>query len=472
MVNYGSEIITIFYKQERFLSQTEQMTLCDVTTGHAVTVACARVLRAISGRRTVHEGWFEGKPVIIKCFTSALRGRHHYYKEINGYKQLTLRKIKTAQIAAAGKNERGDYVIVLEKIDPASDVFSLLETAGDDAAIRAVLREVFLCLARMHAAGVRQKDLHTGNFLWDGNSIYVLDPAEITFYRDPLEQPASFDQLAKLFASLSASFRTEMSALLGVYFEARGWTLTEAAKAAIRELMEAKQLGAMRHRLRKSLRTSKRYIAGRYGPYRGVISRELLCDWNSPEFVTEIDRQMEAGEILKRGNSCFVSRIRLNGHDVVVKRYNHKGFWHSLRHTVKGSRAKKCWLFGHRLEGLDIASARPLGFLEQRTLGLVWQSYLLNEYVAGENIRTFMEHPETTDALRDEVSRKTRSLLDRLVHFGMTHGDLKAGNILISQKKPVLIDLDSMKRHRGPLLRLYQQRMNNDIDQRHILWKK
>lgn len=447
------------------------MTLSDVTTGHAVTVQCAQVLRAISGRRTVHDGRFDGKPVIIKCFTSALRGRHHYYQEINGYKQLTLRRIKTAQIAAAGKNERGDYVIVLEKIDPAADVFSLLETE-DDAGIRAVLREVFLCLARMHEAGVRQKDLHTGNFLWDGSSIYVLDPAEMTFYPDALEQPASFDQLAQLFASLSASFRTELAPLLEVYFEARGWTLTEATTAAIREQIEAKLLGAMRHRLRKSLRTSKRYIAGRYGPYRGVMSRELLCDWNHPGFVTEIDRRMEAGAILKRGNSSFVSRIPLNGHDVVVKRYNHKGFWHSLRHTLKGSRAKKCWLFGHRLDGLGIASARPLGFVEQRRFGLIWQSYLLNEYVAGEDIHTFMEHPETPDALRDEVSRKTRSLLDRLVHFGMTHGDLKAGNILIHQKDPVLIDLDSMKRHGwGPLLRFYQQRMNNDIDRRRILWK-
>ena len=449
------------------------MTIRDTTSGKMITLDCTWILRSIKGRRTVYEGLYDGKSVIIKCFTSALHGKRHLKKEIRGTKELVLRKIKTAQIIAAGQNEQGHCVLVLEKIENAVDVFSLLESTDDPIKTQSALQAVFMCIAQMHAAGVLQRDLHTGNFLWDGRTIYALDPAEMTFRGDPLDKTTSFRQLAVLLASLPNAFWTHKVQLLEAYFESRGWQIESSAMGIIDEQEELQRSRLIRRALRKTLRTSKRYIKEKHGSYRGVFVRELFSEKNPADFITTVEKQMEAGQILKNGNTSFISRIQLNGHDTVVKQYNHKGLWHSLRHTLKGSRAKKCWLFGHRLNGHGIATAKPLGFLEQRKFGLVWQSYILNKFIDGQNIQEYLNRSDTPDNIKEDISKKAQDMLDNLAHFKMTHGDLKSSNILIHKDTPVLIDLDSMKLHRNRyLLKLYQRKMNNNINERNILWKK
>ena len=196
----------------------------------------------------------------------------------------------------------------------------------------------------------------------------------------------------------------------------------------------------------------------------GVFDRRIFEHHDMAEFMTRLDDVMEAGEILKRGNTCFVSRIQVLGRDVVVKRYNYKGLWHSLRHTLKGSRAKKCWLFGHRLKWLEIPVAKPLGYIELRHCGIIQQSYILNDFIDGRNIRDYVNQPDLDENIREQVRAKTFALLGQLVEHRITHGDLKATNILICDDQPVLIDLDSMKYHRcGWSLKASQRKMKNKI---------
>ena len=75
-----------------------------------------------------------------------------------------------------------------------------------------------------------------------------------------------------------------------------------------------------------------------------------------------------------------------NGKDVVIRRYNHKGLLHSLLYTIKKSGAYRAWLNAHRLEMLDLATPKPLAYVEQRTVLLLWKSYFINEYIDGQNV--------------------------------------------------------------------------------------
>jgi tRNA A-37 threonylcarbamoyl transferase component Bud32 len=129
----------------------------------------------------------------------------------------------------------------------------------------------------------------------------------------------------------------------------------------------------------------------------------------------------------------------------VIKRYNDKGPAHSLRHTIKGSRAKKCWRFGHRLTLAGIACAKPLAFVEQRRCGLIRQSYVINAFIAGTDLRRHFA--EASERQKQDMTAKALGLLGQLFESRMTHGDLKPGNILIAEDRPVLIDLDSMQFH-------------------------
>ncbi len=121
-----------------------------------------------------------------------------------------------------------------------------------------------------------------------------------------------------------------------------------------------------RRELRKCLRTNARYLRVKTGKYLAVFDRNF-CEGAEPiDFIEQIDALMDKGQTLKNDKTSYISRLMWNDSDIVVKRYNHRGFIHSLRHTIKGSRARRAWLYAHRLRMLGIATPRPLAYIEQR----------------------------------------------------------------------------------------------------------
>jgi len=200
--------------------------------------------------------------------------------------------------------------------------------------------------------------------------------------------------------------------------------------------------------LKKCLRTSKRYLRIKFGRYIAVFDRGFCQDAESLDFIEKIDTLMDKGQILKNGDTSYVSRLTWNDKDVVVKRYNHRGFIHSLRHTIKRSRARRGWLHGHCLGMLNIATPKPLAYIEQRRWLLIWQSYLVTEYIEGQELRNFLRDNKTSEEERSIAMRQVKNLLDKMGKYRITHGDLKHTNILVTENGPVLTDLDAMKVHR------------------------
>jgi serine/threonine protein kinase len=97
---------------------------------------------------------------------------------------------------------------------------------------------------------------------------------------------------------------------------------------------------------------------------------------------------------------------------------------------------------------LNIATPRPLAYIEQRRGLLVWQSYLVTEYVKGRELRNFLRDNKTSEEERSIAMQEVKNLLNKLGKYRITHGDLKHSNILITESGPVLTDLDAMRVHR------------------------
>ncbi len=213
--------------------------------------------------------------------------------------------------------------------------------------------------------------------------------------------------------------------------------------------------------LKKCLRTSNRHLRVRTGRFVAEFDRGFCAGHEPRDFMEQIDTLMDAGQVLKDGDICYVSRITWNDKDVAVKRYNHKGFVHSLRHTIKGSRAYKGWLYAHHLGALNIATPRPLAYIEHRRGLLVWKSYLVTEYADGRMLWHFLRDDNVTEQQRFDGIRQVVELLDRLWKYRITHGDLKHTNVLIAENGPVLTDLDGMMVHRWGLL--YRNKRTKDI---------
>ena len=214
--------------------------------------------------------------------------------------------------------------------------------------------------------------------------------------------------------------------------------------------------------LKSYLPTHTRHLQTKAGTFVARFDHSF-CDGIDPaDLIEQIDALLHAGQTIKDGDTCHVSRLVWNHKDVVVKRYNHKGIVHSLRHTIKKSRARKAWLHAHRLQALKVATPRAVAYFEHRKGLLLWQSYLVTEYVEGRMLHSFIRDDKVTEQHRLDAITQVVDLLNKLWKHRITHGDLKHTNVLITERGPILTDLDAMIVHRWKLP--YRSRQKKDVE--------
>ncbi len=414
---------------------------------HIAALSCTALLRTIPGKRDVYDAVWDGRRVIVKVFSRGIGAKRRLEKEWRGLTLLQERGLSAPAPLFYGKTIDRRWAIVQEKITDSSTFLEVLER-GDrtDDNVR-LLAPVFRVLAAQHAKGVLQKDLHLGNFLLGQGRFYTLDAAQISFFQGQIGRRKSLLQLALLARSLEETDEESLSRLYGTYFEARGWAESASDKRLLGRYAARHRRSGVRNGLKKCLRTSRRYSRIKTGAYTAVFSRSFCPGDERDEFIKQIDALMDSGQILKDGRTCYVSRTLWGDKEVVVKRYNHRGLVHSLRHSLKGSRARRSWLHAHRLMMLRVPTPHPLAYIERRRGGLVWNSYLVTEYVAAPHFEEFLRRGDGAEEARTAAAGPVLELLETLAGHGITHGDLKHTNILVTETGPMLTDLDGMKVH-------------------------
>ena len=409
---------------------------------------CTALLRVIPGRRKVYEAMWNDKSVIAKVFSHKFSARRHLKREWRGLSFLASRGLSAPKPLFYGQTENKRWAVVVEKIADSSTVLDVFQETQDPAKELDLLVSVCKELAKQNSKGVLQKDLHLGNFLLGGDNVFTLDAGQMRFLRCEAGRKSSISQLAMLASCLPDTNTESIPTLCKEYFNARGWRLGKSDQISFQKQLAVHRKKTLNKGLKKCLRTNKRHLRIKTDRYIAVFDRDFSQETKPPDFIEQIDALMDEGQILKNGNTCYVSRFMWNGKDVVVKRYNHKDFIHSLRHTIKRSRARRGWLHGHRLRILDIATPKPLAYIEQLKKKLVWESYLVTEYVEGQKFYDFLRNSNITEEQRSIAMRQVKNLLDKIGKYRITHGDLKHTNILITDSGPTITDLDGMKVHK------------------------
>lgn len=406
---------------------------------------CEKLLRDLPRKRQVFQGKWQEKEVIIKLFFHKHHARRHTRREWKGL--LSLAKLSQNSPAPLfwGKLNSKTYTLVMEKIPAAQSGWEIWQSLEEKTSRENFLKKIIKQLAQQHQQGILQQDLHLDNFLLQEDSIYLIDPSQMQFFGKHLSRKTSIKQLASLLSQLDlpSSFREP---LLTVYTQARSWEVRPSDKAYLEKKIHSYRSARIKKTLHKYLRTNRLHQKIIKQGHILVIEKSFSKQAHS--LLENIDQWMEEGEVLKRGNTCFVSKVMLGETPVVIKRYNHKGFWHSFRHSIKRSRARRCWLFAHRLLLSQIATARPLAFMEKRWGKYIECSYFISEYVQGEDLQPFLSSPNKEEKLRRRVAHETKQLIEKLHLELISHGDLKHQNILLRDGKPILIDLDGMEVHR------------------------
>jgi tRNA A-37 threonylcarbamoyl transferase component Bud32 len=411
------------------------------------TLIWDKILRQIPGKRRVCQAQYKDKKVIAKIYDSKLKGKWQSLREWRGLTLLKKRKLHTPQLLFYGLTEKGKWVTVTEFIEDSATALELCKQAQSAEQELQVLGLLFVELAKLNEAGVLQKDLHLGNFLISNNKVFPLDTAMMKFQSRPVNKEQSLKQLAILSCYVPQDLREELPRLLKSYADIRGWDITDEDKGAIEKYKEKHLSKEIKRQLKKSLRTSNRQIRIKENNFTAVFDRKFYENLDMPSFLSEIDKLTAGGQILKNGNTCFLSRVTINGQDVVIKHYKHKGLFHSIRQSLRTSRARRSWLHGHRLNMLGVKTPRPLAFIEKRVGAILWDSYILTEYVEGPNLYAFLENENLSDAEKQNAKQNIHELMSILHNSRTTHGDFKPTNFIAADDGIYVTDLDAMKIH-------------------------
>ena len=426
-----------------------ELPFCLSLEGSDDVLHCQSLLRIVPGRRAVLLGKWGKREVIAKLFYWPLRINRHLKREEAGTRALLNAGIATADILYVGNaRDTGVGVLLLKYIQPAGsfrDVWNAIDSQGEK---RDLLRRLMQILAKMHQAGLKQRDLHLDNFLIKGHEIYSMDGSNIKRNKagHPLKVAESLNNLALLFSLSIFRDRSMVRGLYADYANVRGWEDTDDIFDDLQLRIERRQNRGMKRYLRKIFRESTEFICNK------SLTRFMVCKraYYTPAiaaFLDEPDRILNNLEnpLLKRGGSSTVGRIKIDDHDLVVKRYNIKGFWHGLRRCFMATRAVHSWRNAHQLLKLGIATPMPIAFLEKRFGPFRGTAYFINEYVEGPRAVDFFKGSDLHRKLA--VARGIAEIFEKLQLARISHGDMKATNIIIHHHQPVLVDLDVMHVH-------------------------
>lgn len=427
-------------------------------------VTCTHALRVLPGRRWTLAGTLEpgGRAVVAKLFLAGARARRHFARELRGLRALRRRGLDSPEVLYAGPVDAPNGWLIVTEWLPGNAA----DTLGE-AALPAVLRAV----ARHHISGIEQRDAHLANFLVRGDVAWTLDGAGIHVARGPLPARRAERNLARWMAQFAPRLDVRLGEWCALYAAVAG----PVDRAALQRLIDRARRRREDAWMDKALRSCTAFVARHSLRRLAVVDRRddtaQLRAWLG---APDVPFDGVNVEWLKRGNSASVVRVEFDGRARVIKRYNLKNLAHRLRRFWRPTRAWHSWRNAQRLILWGLPTPRPVALLEERFGWLRGRAFLVTEYMPGESLATAL--PAAAAPTRAVLLKNLCTLLNTLAQLRLSHGDLKATNLLVDpEHNLMLLDLDALRRHRRraaharALDRDVQRLRANWADQRTVL---
>ncbi len=403
-------------------------------------------LRWLPGKRGTYRGSYGDRPALIKLYPRTdSQARRNYFRELTGVRLLRDRAIATPDLLYHGQTQQGDYCVVTEYLADATDLQKLLTTALSAGAAQpptaaAKGRALGAVIASLHNAGLIQKDVHLGNFLYHQQRILVVDGSGIAPIR-LFGNRCRINNLALLLAQLPVTAAVLAAELI------RGYG-GEPSLAQMAMSLQRQRLKRERRYLQKTLRSCSEFRVTRRWSHRQIIRTDQLDAEDLQTVLANLDKAMAEGVPLKQGNSSTLVKIRPQQRWLVIKRYNIKSPWHRLRRMLRPTRAVCSWQNGYRLAMWGLATPLPLALGELRQGPLRGQAYLISEYSELPSCSDWRaQHLASAESA--QLIAALTAMVAGLQELGLVHGDLKADNLKFDGDQMQLMDLDSLSRYKG-----------------------
>lgn len=173
-----------------------------------------------------------------------------------------------------------------------------------------------------------------------------------------------------------------------------------------------------------------------------VGSNDLLKLCEQPDLVFSTDQI-----ILKSDNTTTLRRLTIDIGEIVVKRYNTKNLWHLIRRNFQTSRAENCYRQAVNFNSKGIKTPESLAVIK-RTFGPVsGQSWYISRYIPSVTLLEFLSTLNWKEPFQS-IAGKVIELFQSLINYDLSHGDMKATNLLIREGELFVVDLDAARKHR------------------------
>ncbi|MDR0673147.1 MAG: hypothetical protein LBF93_05730 [Zoogloeaceae bacterium] len=399
-------------------------------------------LRVLPGRRYVGRGIWQdatgaGRQVLAKLLVGKKAARQ-FAREKNGALLLSAQGLSAPELLAAEYTAGDGGWLLFEFLEnaraPGAEDF--------DAAICAV--------ARLHARGLWQEDLHPDNLLMRDGRLYFVDGGGIRAQTPgtALSPRRALDNLGMFCAQWPIGMEAGLSGFLAAYRAENPASGAQMDCTALQKAVTRQRQARLRDWLKKITRECSGFHIRRKGAFGFCVTRRDIEEVIAP-ILENPDVCIATGQLCKDGGTATVARVEASGRTFIVKRYNIKDFRHALRRFWRRSRAWRAWREGNRLLALGIPTARPLALIERRWLWFSGVAYLVMEYLPGEDILHRLQTGDMT-ARRAEIAAVWDLFAD-LVRARLSHGDMKGNNLIWQEGRWALIDLDAMRAHRHDL---------------------
>ena len=399
---------------------------------------CQAVLRWLPGKRLVMALCRGDQRVLCKLFFSS----RDYRRELRGYRALAQHQIATPALLDHAVLPGGGSVIRYEFI--AAPTLEEVNSATPLTARSPALLHTVAAVAAMHRQGLRQVDIHPGNFLVQHERVYVIDSAAVTTHRAPLRGRLARDNLATLLAQFETGQIDALEPIWQHYCRhwpaAPDWQREQLAAAV--ERMHKRRWRHYRAKLTRSCTE----FGCRKGPRRFEVWRSDRDSAALQAMLRRPEACMATGTALKRGNTATVDRVQLDGGELIIKRYNIKHWRHLLSRCWRPSRGWRSWHNAHYLLFNGLRTPQPVALIEERWGPLRGRAFFICDFAHGQDLKTYLQ--QASPAQRSDTLRTFAAIIARYYRAGISHGDMKANNFIVTDAGVTIIDLDPMRAHR------------------------
>lgn len=183
----------------------------------------------------------------------------------------------------------------------------------------------------------------------------------------------------------------------------------------------------------------------------------------APLDVKQLDQIIEQTTPLKHDKTTTVAKVNWGDLSLVLKRYNPRSFGHKIKRCLRRSRAQRCWTMSSVFAGAGLNVAQPVFMVEQRFGFFRKNAYFANQCLQGQELLQTL--PTMNESEQHSVVKALRQAMQIMQQNRISHGDLKASNLLWVDKQLFFIDLDAAQQH----VSMLSWRRANKRDKRRFL---